>query len=208
MLIAFVCIMPVAHARLWTNTEGKGFEGDLKRVESNIAVIQRRSDLRMFRVPIKTLVEADREYVGRYQKKQRSAGLKKDEPLTFLPQDAIYTNGRSVKVSGPTTRTICWSNKDDILKFTSALPEGRYELKLKYSSGNGDYAGRKKGTLTYTVNGHSKDQKLNGTRGWLHPIEVSLGHCDHPGGSFEILLETKETYGYPALLDFYELTVE
>lgn len=64
-----------AEPRTWTSSEGKSFEGTLQSASEAAATI-RRSDGKVFDVPLDKLSEADQSYVGQVVKDQnRAAGL-------------------------------------------------------------------------------------------------------------------------------------
>ena len=64
-----------AEPRTWTSSEGKSFEGTLQSASEAAATI-RRSDGKVFDVPLDKLSEADQGYVGQVVKDQnRAAGL-------------------------------------------------------------------------------------------------------------------------------------
>ncbi|WP_309382142.1 hypothetical protein [Cerasicoccus frondis] len=51
------------NARTWTHQDGRTFEGDLLRVEGDVAVIQRDLDQQVFRVKMEVLSSEDQDYI-------------------------------------------------------------------------------------------------------------------------------------------------
>jgi len=51
-------------ARIWTNTQGQSFEGDIIEFDSKTAKIKRSTDQRVFSISINDLSEPDREYIN------------------------------------------------------------------------------------------------------------------------------------------------
>ena len=63
--VVLVVLPSLSHSRPWQNKEGSQFEGDLLGVKDNVAVIQRKGDFRLFRIPILSLGLVDQQHVGK-----------------------------------------------------------------------------------------------------------------------------------------------
>jgi len=70
-LLCITALLLNADGRVWTNKEGRTFEGELVDSKNYIVSIRRASDLKRFSMPIGSLSKADQDYIKNYLESNR-----------------------------------------------------------------------------------------------------------------------------------------
>jgi len=65
-LLCVTALLLIADGRVWTNREGRTFEGEFVDSKNNIVSIRRASDLKRFSMPVASLSKADQDYIKTY----------------------------------------------------------------------------------------------------------------------------------------------
>jgi len=129
-ILFFLIFVSTIHGRTWINKDGQKFEGNLKDIEENIAVILRTPDQTLFRIPILELSEADQNYINKHIKAAIASGKRLPQSKEELAAWIIGTEWRLTD-----------ENHEHIIRF---LPDGVIDMQSKTKKWNKGYPGTAK----------------------------------------------------------------
>jgi len=217
ILLFFLLYLTISDARFWTNKEGKSFEGELVEIKDNAITIRRTSDRIKFTVNAADLSQTDQDYLTKIKEDNKNAEEKKrteeknksegkDVTIVLKPTDAVYTNGKKIRMARDPQRIAWWAEKNDIIQFKiDELGSGRYKINLKYSAAYG----KQEGKFQFSFNEKKITKTIVSTGGWHIPKDLSIGSFKHEGGPINIFMEIIDLPdGAGGVFDFHSLEIE